>query len=371
MTRFLICKAVFDIPALKEKAAELSKKTEDPAFWKNPALAKEVNKEIADANDKINAIDSFLKRLASIQESLEFLKLEMDQEIFEDADNQLTSLKHNFDIFQKKIYYSGKYDANNAIIEFHPGAGGTEAHDWAGMLLRMYQRYCEIARFRYRIVDLLEGEEAGISSATMVVEGKNAYGNLRSENGVHRLVRISPFDAGGSRHTSFASVNVLPEMDENTDIQIDPKDLRIDTYHSSGAGGQNVNKTESAVRITHIPTGVVVSCQVERDQLANKETCMEMLKAKLQAMHDEEVAAKIGGERRLKVGTGERNERIRTYNYPQNRVTDHRIGWTSLNLPKIMDGDLDELVTALNEANQRDLLEEQTKELQAQFEKKE
>ena len=340
--------------------------TGDPSFWKDQGHAKEINRKLSDISYKINTINDFHKRLASIKESLDFLKEEMDADIFADADSSLISLHKDFDAFEKEIFYAGKYDNCNAIVEFHPGAGGTEAHDWASMLLRMYERYAEKHGFKYKIVDILEGEEAGISSATLEISGKMAYGNLRGENGVHRLVRISPFDAGGSRHTSFASVSVMPEITDDITVNINPSDLRIDTYHSSGAGGQNVNKTESAVRITHLPTGIVVSCQIERDQLANKETCMEMLKTKLQAMHDAEIEAKVGGERRLKVGTGERNERIRTYNYPQNRVTDHRIGYTSLNLPKIMDGDLDEMLVALNEANQKDLLEEQTKALQAQ-----
>lgn len=266
--------------------------------------------------------------------------------------------------FQKALFYSGPYDENNAILEFHPGAGGTEAHDWASMLLRMYQRYAEIAGFSCKLLDILEGDEAGISSATLLISGKNAYGNLRSENGVHRLVRFSPFDASGGRHTSFASVNVMPEFDDSIAIDINPADLSIDTYHSSGAGGQNVNKTESAVRITHKPTGIVVACQVERSQMQNKEMAMEMLKAKLQSKYESEQEEKIGSERRLKVGTGERNERIRTYNYPQNRVTDHRIGYTMLNLPRFMDGDMDDLLDALREADQTDKLKEETRKLE-------
>lgn len=336
----MICKAVFDIPALKEKSVELAKTCENPEFWKNPSLAKEINKEISDVNDKISSIDNFIKKLSSIQESLEFLKIEHDQDIFDDADNQLELLKEEFDKFQKKIFYSGKYDANNAILEFHPGAGGTEAHDWASMLLRMYQRYCEIAGFKYRIVDILEGDEAGISSATMIVEGKNAFGNLRSEHGVHRLVRISPFDAGGSRHTSFASVNVMPEMDENVDVQIDAKDLRIDTYHSSGAGGQNVNKTESAVRITHLPTGIVVSCQIERDQLANKEFCMEMLKSKLFQLEEkkrQEERDKIGGVKK----DISFSSQIRSYVFcPYTLVKDHRNDYSEVNVQSVMDGNI-------------------------------
>ena len=266
--------------------------------------------------------------------------MEMDQDIFDDADEQLLLLEKDFDKFQKKIFYSGKYDANNAILEFHPGAGGTEAHDWASMLLRMYERYCESAGFKYRVLDILEGEEAGISSATILVQGKNAYGSLRSEHGVHRLVRNSPFDASGSRHTSFASVSVMPEMDENVDIIIDPKDLRIDTYHSSGAGGQNVNKTESAVRITHLPTGIVVSCQIERDQLANKEFCMEMLKSKLFQLEEQkrqEELNKIGGVKK----DISFSSQIRSYVFcPYTLVKDHRNDYSEVNVQSVMDGNI-------------------------------
>lgn len=340
----MIYKAVFDLPELQKRADELSKETLNPDFWKNTALATKINKEISSINDKITAINDFKKRLSSILESLEFLKIEHDDDIFLDADSQLISLNKDFDKFQKSIFYSGKYDANNAIIEFHPGAGGTEAHDWASMLLRMYERYCEIAGFKYRIIDLLEGEEAGISSATMLVEGKNAFGNLRSEHGVHRLVRISPFDAGGSRHTSFASVNVMPEMNDTVDIQIDPKDLRIDTYHSSGAGGQNVNKTESAVRITHLPTGIVVSCQIERDQLANKEFCMDMLKSKLFQLEEkkrQEEMDKIGGVKK----DISFSSQIRSYVFcPYTLVKDHRNDYSEVNVQSVMDGNIQNFI---------------------------
>ena len=264
----------------------------------------------------------------------------MDQDIFVDADQQLIALSKDFDAFQKNLFYSGKYDSEDAILEFHPGAGGTEAHDWAGMLLRMYERYCEAYSFHYRVMDFIEGEEAGISSATLLVTGKNAYGNLRGENGVHRLVRISPFDAGGSRHTSFASVSVVPEIKEGIDIKINPTDLRIDTYHSSGAGGQNVNKTESAVRITHLPTGIVVSCQIERDQLANKEFCMAMLKSKLFQLEEKKRQAemdKLGGVKK----DISFSSQIRSYVFcPYTLVKDHRDDYSEVNVQSVMDGNI-------------------------------
>ena len=215
------------------------------------------------------------------------------------------------------------------------------------MLFRMYTRYCERHNYKYEIVSYLDGEEAGIKSVSMKVNGLYAYGNLRGEKGVHRLVRLSPFDANNKRHTSFASIDITPEFNDDIDIKIEDKDLKIDVYRSSGKGGQGVNTTDSAVRITHLPTNTVVTCQNERSQIQNKEQAMKVLKARLYEMKLEEQEQKEGKERRNKIGTGDRAEKIRTYNYPQNRVTDHRINYTSKNLDRIMDGDLDDLFTAL------------------------
>ena len=331
---------------MEQEESELSALTGDPSFWKDQGHAKEINRKLADISYKTNSIKDFHKKLDSIKESLDFLKEELDADIFADADSSLVQLSKDFDAFQKGIFYSGKYDSCNAILEFHPGAGGTEAHDWASMLLRMYQRYAEGHGFKYKLIDILEGEEAGISSATLLISGKMAYGNLRGENGVHRLVRISPFDAGGSRHTSFASVSVMPEIKDDIDVVINPSDLRIDTYHSSGAGGQNVNKTESAVRVTHLPTGIVVSCQIERDQLANKEFCMEMLKSKLVQLEEkkrQEEMDKISG---IKMDISFSSQ-IRSYVFcPYTLVKDHRSDYSEVNVQSVMDGNITGFIDA-------------------------
>lgn len=320
--------------------------TADPSFWKDQGHAKEINRQLSDINYKLSSIDDFHKKLDSIKESLDFLKEENDPDIFADADESLTQLNSSFDSFQKEIFYSGKYDSCNAILEFHPGAGGTEAHDWASMLLRMYERYAESYGFKFKVVDILEGDEAGISSATLEISGKMAYGNLRGENGVHRLVRISPFDSGGSRHTSFASVSVMPEIKDDIDVVINPSDLRIDTYHSSGAGGQNVNKTESAVRVTHLPTGIVVSCQIERDQLANKEFCMEMLKSKLFQLEEkkrQEEMDKISGVKK----DISFSSQIRSYVFcPYTLVKDHRSEYSEASVQSVMDGNIKGFIDA-------------------------
>ena len=242
---------------------------------------------------------------------------------------------------------SGEYDSNNAFLELHSGAGGTEACDWVSMLLRMYTRYAERNNFKVEVIDELPGEEAGLKKVTILIKGLNAYGYLKGERGVHRLVRISPFDSNKRRHTSFASVEVTPELDDSINVEIKEQDLRIDVYRSTGAGGQGVNTTDSAVRITHIPTGIVVTCQDERSQLKNKIKALGILKARIYDEMQRKQEAEVGAERRSKIGTGDRSEKIRTYNYPQNRVTDHRINLTLMQLDRIMQGKMDELIEAL------------------------
>lgn len=251
---------------------------------------------------------------------------------------------------------SGEHDANNAIFSINAGAGGTEAQDWAEMLLRMYLRYCERKGFKTEITDYQPGDEAGVKGVTFNVEGDYSYGFLRAENGIHRLVRISPFDTNARRHTSFCSVFVFPELSDDIEVEINEKDLKVDTYRSSGAGGQHVNKTESAVRITHLPTGVVVSCQDEKSQHKNKAKAMKVLQSKILDARVAEQQAAQAADRKSQVGSGDRSERIRTYNFPQGRCTDHRIGLTLYKLDAIMQGDLNEIIDALTTHSQAEAM---------------
>lgn len=336
-----------------------------------PTMTK-LSKERATLEEPVRMFNDLERKESDQNDALEMMKdsdpdiKAMGKEEFDTLNDEIAKLREDLKI---ALLPKDENDDKNIIMEIRGAAGGDEANIFAGDLFRMYSHYADRMGWKIEILDSLPTPLGGYSLISYKVKGKMVYSKLKFESGAHRVQRVPVTEANGKIQTSTATVLVMPEI-EHVDIVINPADLEIDTFHSSGAGGQNVNKTESAVRITHVPSGIVVSCQVERDQLANKETCMEMLKAKLQAKHDAEIEEKVGGERRLKVGTGERNERIRTYNYPQNRVTDHRIGYSCLNLPKIMNGDLDEMLTALNEANQKDLLEEQTKQLQKEMENK-
>lgn len=339
-------KDALHIPRLKDEQEELEAVSSEPDFWLNTDKAKEVQSRIGAIQKKISAFLQ-LKEMEEEIETLIELGLEAeDEQLGKEAQQLFNQLFENFEKMRLQTLLVGEYDQKNAMITLHSGAGGTEAQDWVAMLYRMYLRFSEKEGFEIKLLDLLEGDEAGIKSVSFMVKGENAYGFLRSEMGVHRLVRISPFDASGRRHTSFASVEVMPELDESFSIEIRAEDLRIDTYRSSGAGGQHVNKTESAVRITHIPTGIVTSCQTERSQPQNKETAMNMLKSKLfalaKAAHMDKIEDLKGKTMEIAWGS-----QIRSYVFcPYTLVKDHRSNFEKVDVDAVMDGEIEEFVQA-------------------------
>jgi peptide chain release factor 2 len=303
-------------------------------------------------------IATVLRLERSINENVELIELgelEGDQGIVADAEAVLQAMRPEVAKQELQTLLSGEADANDCYVEIHAGAGGTESQDWASMLLRMYVRWAEAHRYKVEFIEEHGGEEAGIKSATILVKGNSAYGWLKTESGVHRLVRISPYDANARRHTSFASVWVFPMVDDTIDVEVNESDCRIDTYRASGAGGQHVNTTDSAVRITHLPTGIVVT-QAEKSQHQNRARAMQILRARLYDMERSRAAEERSESRRLQVGSGDRSERIRTYNFPQGRVTDHRINLTLYKLDRVMLGELDEVIDALIADHQSRLL---------------
>ena len=311
-----------------------------PDFWNDQEKAQKL---ISENNVLKEKRDSFLKLQKGYEDestAVELLREEPDPDLQKETEEDLATLQDEFHNYELDLLLSGKYDSHNALMEIHPGAGGTEAMDWGQMLLRMYQRYCDSAGFKFEINDYEPGEEAGLKSVSARIVGKNAYGMLKSENGVHRLVRISPFDAAKRRHTSFASVEVIPEIDDSIKIDIDPKDLRIDVYRSSGAGGQHINKTSSAVRITHLPTGIVTTSQAQRSQLQNRETAMNELRAKLFHLEEEKKRKQkqaLKGDQK-EIGWG---SQIRSYVFhPYNLVKDLRTGYETADANGVMDGKL-------------------------------
>ena len=303
-------------------------------------LVKEIGKKERRAEEKLELIESFGNKFSDLKALLEILSSSEDEELYSELTSELKTLETRLEDLKLETLLNGKYDSLNAILTLHAGAGGTEAQDWVSMLYRMYTMYAERMGYETTLLDILDGDEAGIKSVTFLVEGENAYGYLKSEKGVHRLVRISPFDANARRHTSFASLEVMPELEETPDIVIRPEDLKVDTYRSSGAGGQHVNKTESAIRITHIPTGIVVSCQTERSQIQNRETAMKMLYGKLAEKQEEEELSKLNSIRG-EIKKIEWGSQIRSYVFhPYNLVKDHRTNYETSNIQAVMDGDI-------------------------------
>ena len=341
---------------LREQLVEYQEDMGSNGFWDDTERATRISAKANSTENRIKHYESLINRADEIEIMMELAEEEDDESMAEDIKKEFASLKEDLESLRLQTLLTGEYDDCNCILTLHAGAGGTEAQDWTQMLYRMYTRFCERMGFAVKELDYLDGDEAGIKSVSFEVTGDYAYGYLKAERGVHRLVRISPFDANARRHTSFASLDVAPIIVDNSEIEIRNEDLRIDTYRAGGAGGQYVNKTESAVRMTHIPTGIVAQCQDEKSQLKNREKCLRVLRARILEKAQEEQRAATAEDRKSQVGTGDRSERIRTYNYPQGRVTDHRIGLTLHKLDSIVNGDMDELLDALITAKQSEQL---------------
>lgn len=336
----------FDLAHMKERVMELNEEMADPEYWSNPDKAQIKNKELKQLEDGIKEYEGMLSSSEDI-DALISLGLELeDESTGEEIERELSALEQKAEQMRLATLLTGKYDKNNAILSLHAGAGGTEAQDWTQMLYRMYRRWCEKHGYAVTELDYLDGDEAGIKSVTMRVEGLNAYGYLKAEKGVHRLVRISPFDANSRRHTSFAALEVMPEIIDDEEIKIPAEDIRVETHRSTGAGGQHINKTESAVRIIHIPTGIVVQCQSERSQIQNRETAMSMLRSRLIELRErerEERDAELKGDiKKIEWGS-----QIRSYVFhPYNMVKDHRTNAETANIQAVMDGDLDMFINS-------------------------
>lgn len=335
-----------DLAKLKEEMAAFEEKQADEHFWDDPQSAQRL---IRENNTKKELYDTYFKNEAAIEDLLAMcddLNKAYDEDLFALLNEEYGDVLKNFEDYEIKVLLSNDYDHSNAILEIHPGAGGTESQDWAQMLFRMYQRYAQKSGYSFEVLDYQDGDEAGMKSCSVLIKGDLAYGYLKGETGVHRLVRISPFDASGRRHTSFASVEITPEFNNEIEINIDDKDLEVDTMRSSGAGGQHINKTDSAVRIKHIPTGIVVFSQTERSQILNRERCMTMLKSKLYQR------AIIEKENQMKALKGEQKSiewgsQIRSYIFcPYTLVKDHRTNYEEGNVDKVMDGDINDFIFA-------------------------
>ncbi len=337
---------LFDIDSKKKKLVELEAQTNSQDFWNDQEKSGKVLQEIKFLKDKVSSYESILRESDDLEVLIELAEESQDESMLPEIKSSFKSLSKNVDRLETENLLSGPHDKNNAIVTIHPGAGGTESQDWAQMLYRMYNMWCEKNGFKLEEIDYLDGDVAGIKSVTFRVIGTYAYGYMKCESGVHRLVRISPFDSNGRRHTSFASIEVIPEIDDTVNVVINPEDLKVDTYRSSGAGGQHINKTESAIRITHIPTNIVVSCQTQRSQIQNREYAMKMLISKLIELKERENKERIedlkGVQREIAWGS-----QIRSYVFcPYTLVKDHRTNFEVGNVQAVMDGEINDFIDA-------------------------
>lgn len=334
------------MPAKKEQIKEYDEQMLADGFWSDQKKAQSTIRKQNSLKDIVNSYEELRSEMDSLSEAYDALKAEMDEDLLEMASEEMEETAKKMDQFQVKVLLSGEYDDSNAILEFHPGAGGTEACDWAGMLYRMYTRYAQNKGWKVSVLDYQEEEEAGIKSATILVEGEKAYGYLKGEKGVHRLVRISPFDAGARRHTSFASVEVMPQFNDDIEIEIKPEDLLVETKRASGAGGQHINKTDSAIRMVHLPTGIVATCQSGRSQIQNREEALRILKSRLLQLEIEN-QQKVIAELRGEVKANEWGSQIRSYVlHPYTLVKDTRTGCETSQAQNVLDGNLDEFIFA-------------------------
>ena len=337
---------LFDVAEKEVQIARLERVAGSHDLWEDPQAAQKVMQDLTSLKAPVEQYYGLKNRREDVLALWELGMEENDDSVQAELEEQIKELEHDLEQLQLSLMLSGEYDANNAILTLHAGAGGTEAQDWAQMLLRMYVRWAERNRYKVETMDFQDGDEAGVKSATLLISGRNAYGYLKAEKGVHRLVRISPFDANARRHTSFAAIDVMPEVDDNVEIEIRPEDLRVDTFRAGGAGGQHINKTDSAVRMTHLPTGVIVQCQNERSQIQNREQCMRLLRARLFELERERQAAEkaeiAGDYQKIEWGS-----QIRSYVFhPYSMVKDHRTSFETGNVQAVMDGELDGFIEA-------------------------
>ncbi|WP_443935500.1 peptide chain release factor 2 [Phascolarctobacterium faecium] len=344
-----------DVVVKEDRIAELEHKMGAPGFWDEPETAQKTAQAVTQLKEEVETFRSLETRVEDLEVLCELALEEDDESLLPEMEETLASIRTDVEHLELGMLLNGEYDANNAILTLHAGAGGTEAQDWTSMLLRMFSRFAEREGYEVEMLDYLPGDEAGVKSATLQINGHNAYGYLRSEKGVHRLVRISPFDANARRHTSFAAVDVMPELDDSVAIDINPADLKVDTYRASGAGGQHVNKTSSAVRMTHLPTGIIVQCQTQRSQIQNRERCLQLLRAKLyeyeRAKQDALKSDIAGDYQDIEWGS-----QIRSYVFqPYKLVKDHRTNAETGNVQAVMDGGLEMFVEAYLRSQQKKL----------------